>query len=271
MRYQIFLSDFDGTLVRADGTVSQKNKDAITRYRAAGGIFAVVTGRMPASILRRMSELGITEGLAAGYQGAAIADIATGEFLCCNTFEREDAVRALTAMESLAAHVHCYTPDRFYSNLRDEPLARYEKLCGVQGTVIEGEPLSAFAARERLRVTKVLCMIEPERCEALRAALQTSLGEKFYVTRSARFAVEILPAGQNKGCAAEFISQYYGVPLSKIAAIGDELNDLPMIARVGGKFAVANADERLKENARVVAACADDGVAEALEYASEEA
>ena len=29
MKYRIFLSDFDGTLVRADGTISETNKRAI--------------------------------------------------------------------------------------------------------------------------------------------------------------------------------------------------------------------------------------------------
>ena len=51
MRYPLFLSDFDGTLVRADGTVSEENKRAIAAYRAAGGVFAVCTGRGIASIL----------------------------------------------------------------------------------------------------------------------------------------------------------------------------------------------------------------------------
>ena len=39
----LFASDFDGTLSR--GGVSDENKDAIRRFRASGGVFAVVTGR----------------------------------------------------------------------------------------------------------------------------------------------------------------------------------------------------------------------------------
>ena len=54
MKYDVFLSDFDGTLVRSDGTVSETNKAAIARYRAAGGIFAIVTGRMLAAIMPRL-------------------------------------------------------------------------------------------------------------------------------------------------------------------------------------------------------------------------
>ena len=53
MKYKIFISDFDGTLVRDDGTVSEKNKAAICRYREQGGVFAVCTGRMTPAIDRK--------------------------------------------------------------------------------------------------------------------------------------------------------------------------------------------------------------------------
>ena len=54
MKYPLFLSDFDGTLVRSDGTTSEGNKRAIAAYRKAGGTFAVCTGRMLSSILPRL-------------------------------------------------------------------------------------------------------------------------------------------------------------------------------------------------------------------------
>ena len=69
MRYKLFLSDFDGTLVRGDGTISKENIEAIGEYRRRGGIFAVVTGRMVRSILPRLKELGLKEGLVVAYQG----------------------------------------------------------------------------------------------------------------------------------------------------------------------------------------------------------
>ena len=88
MRYPLFLSDFDGTLVRPDGTVSEENIRAIARYRAAGGVFAVCTGRGLTSIVPRLKELGITDGLVVAYQGATVADVATGKLLKDDGFFR---------------------------------------------------------------------------------------------------------------------------------------------------------------------------------------
>ena len=44
MNAQILFSDFDGTLY-VDKVVSQANREAVRRWRAAGGRFAMATGR----------------------------------------------------------------------------------------------------------------------------------------------------------------------------------------------------------------------------------
>ena len=131
MKYQLFISDFDGTLVRADGTVSEKVKRAIARYTAAGGIFTVCTGRMLSSILPRMKELGITTGYLAAYQGAVIAETATGNIVKFEGFGQADALRVVQMLEAEDRHIHVYTEEGLFCNRRDEWLGVYEKICGV--------------------------------------------------------------------------------------------------------------------------------------------
>lgn len=262
MRYELFLSDFDGTLVRADGTVSEENKRAIAEYRARGGVFAVVTGRMLTSILPRLRELGLDGGLAVAYQGATVADARTGKLLKNGTFSLDHALKTIRWFEKCGYHVHVYTVDDFWSNMDDGYLKTYERICAVKGKI---EPnLSDMVAAKRLAVVKVLAMVDPKEREAVRQKTQEALGSEFYVTCSSSFLVEVMPQGQNKASAVDFLSEYYGVPREKIAAIGDQLNDLPMLERAGGRFAVSNAEEALKEKATVVASCEENGVAEAI-------
>ena len=267
MKYRIFLSDFDGTLVRADGTISETNKRAIAEYRAAGGIFAVCTGRMLTSILPRLKELGIRDGLVVAYQGATIADVKTGELLKDDGFDREDALRILDLLEDAGHHTHVYTVHDLYCNRDDDALRAYEHICGVKAGIVRGERLSAFVKRNGLRVVKILAMVETADRRPLMEMLQKALGEGFYVTTSSDFLVEIMPAGQSKAAAVDYLSEYYRVPRAEIAAIGDQLNDLPMVMRAGGSFAVANAEPELKKIARVVPSVEEDGVAEALKIA----
>ncbi|MDE7296642.1 MAG: Cof-type HAD-IIB family hydrolase [Clostridia bacterium] len=267
MKYDIFLSDFDGTLVRADRTVSETNKQAIAKYRAAGGVFAVVTGRALTSILPRLQELGLTDGLAVAFQGAVIAEAGTGKLIRAGGFALENAVRAIRALEAENHHIHIYTADEFYCNRADEALKAYEQICGIKATVVENELLSEKVEREQLKIIKVLAMVEKEERNALAERLTRALGKQYYITCSADFLVEIMPAGESKANAVDFLSKHYGVPIEKIAAIGDNFNDLPMILRAGGKFAVASGEYELKKHATVVPSCEEDGVAAALEIA----
>lgn len=262
MRYKLFLSDFDGTLVRGDGTISKENIEAIGEYRRRGGIFAVVTGRMVRSILPRLKELGLKEGLVVAYQGGTIADIATGTLLKADGFSPEQAAEAIRFLGD--EHIHAYIDDELFVNRSDEFLKMYEKTCGVRGR--REERLADFVLERGRPVAKVLVMIPPERRAALFERCK-ALGEGYTVTASAGFLVEILPAGVSKAQAVDFLAAHYGLSLGETAAIGDQLNDLPMIRRAGGGFAVANAEEEVRSAALIVASCEENGVKEALEIA----
>ena len=204
MKYPLFLSDFDGTLVRADGTISERNKAAISAYRAAGGVFAVCTGRGPASILPRMKELGLSEGLAVAYQGATIADVATGKLLKDDGFLSDDAVKATRLLEEGGRHVHVYTTDAFYSNMADEALGIYERIVGLRANVVTGMPLSEYIARHGLHIVKALAMVEKKDRMPLAEWLAPRLGSGFYVTCSADFLVESCPRGRTRGRQSNF-------------------------------------------------------------------
>lgn len=76
--------------------------------------------------------------------------------------------------------------------------------------------------------------------------------------------------GDDKGTAVEWMARHYGVPKSEIVAVGDWLNDIPMLRAAGRSFAMGQAP------AEVLAAATDrlesdvkrgGGVAEAAERA----
>ncbi len=265
MKYRMFVSDFDGTLVRADGTVSKRNIDAIAAYRRAGGIFAVCTGRMLSSIRLRLKELGLEEGLVVAFQGAQIADIATGKLLKDDAFSEEEALEVVRFLEERDVHIHIYAGEELFANRRDGLLDAYEKICGVKGSV-PATPLSDMVASKHMKVTKALVMCMPEDQQKVKAMLEEKFGEKYFVTLSSEWLVEIMPKGQTKAAAIGFLSRYYHIPQGEIAAIGDQENDVPMLQAAGGRFAVASGVEALRRIATVVPSCEEDGVAYAIEH-----
>lgn len=271
MKYDLFLSDFDGTLVREDGTISEKNISAIREYRERGGIFAVVTGRMLSSIRPRLLKLNLSDTLVAAYQGGIVARTSTGEILIENRFCPEGCVSILKYLEqNQNLHIQIYADEVLYSNRKDEFLKFYESKCGVTGRIAQSA-LSALVSERNLSVLKICVIVEPGRRNELYPVLKKRFGETFCVTGSSEWMIEILPKAAQKGLALRFLAERYQIPLDKVAAIGDQDNDLSMIEAAGGKFAVANAVPQLKQIASVVSSSEQDGVSEALRIAMEEA
>ena len=248
INYPLIISDFDGTLLRSDGTIAPETKLAIDGYIAAGGKFGICTGRMTGSILPRAKELGL-KGLVASYQGSVVSDIESGALLVDGFIPFDGAVKICKVFEEMGLHTHVYTLDKFYVNMDDEALSMYERVCSVKGDVVLSEPLSALVAREKLKVRKVLAMVEPADKKRIFSAVEKALGEEFYVTYSAASLVEITSKTFKKGSAVRFMADYYHVPVERTVAVGDSLNDLPMLDAAGLGLAVRNADEMLKDKA----------------------
>ena len=267
MKYKIFISDFDDTLVRKDGTISKENQRAIAEYRAKGGIFVICSGRMTPAILPRAKELGLN-GIVVSFQGAVVTDLESGKTLKSDAFEDERAYEVIEKLESFDYHTHIYTAEKMYCNRDDEALKEYERICRVKAEIVEN--LAGFARRERLKIVKMVVFVHDSERKATEEKL-TACFPDCYVTCSARYLVEVMPKGMNKGEAVRFLSKHYGIPLEEIAAIGDMTNDIPLVAAAGGKFAVENAEEELKQIATVVPSCEENGVAYAIrKYAMEE-
>ena len=251
INYPLIVSDFDGTLVNHDGSIHEKNKEAIARYVAAGGKFAISTGRLPAGILSRAKELGL-KGMVSCCQGAIIMDIESQEVVLQGRIPLETTTKICKKMEEMNLHFHVYDLWDFYSNMDDEALKNYEKAVKSKAKVVEDKPLSRFVAEEGLATYKVLTLVLPE--DNLRV-IEELAKENFpdcEVTRSGEFLVEVINGKYSKGTAIEFLANYYNVPLEKTIAVGDQWNDMPMIKSAGLGIAVNNADERLKQAANYV-------------------
>ena len=244
LNYQLIVSDFDGTLVNGDGTISEVNKRAIAEYMSAGGAFAISTGRMPYGILPRAEELGL-RGLVSCCQGAIIADIATKEFVFEDTIPYETTLAVVEKMEAMGLHIHLYGAWEYYCNMDDLALQYYENAVGYKATLVLDRPLSQFVKERKLCSYKILAMVEPKDNAQVLNELAMEQFAGCSVTKSAEFLVEVINAKHSKGTAIVFLANYFDAPIEKTIAIGDQQNDLAMIERAGLGVAVKNADKGL--------------------------
>lgn len=251
LNYPLIVSDFDGTLVNKDGTISLENSKAIQEYVALGGKFAISTGRLPAGILPRANELGLT-GMVCTCQGTIIMDIESKEVVSSARLPFETTLRIVKKMEEMGLHIHVYDLWDFYSNMDDDALKIYENAVRGKAKLVLDKPLSKFIEENKFESYKVLAMVRKEDNARVLEALAKENFEGCELTKSSSYLVEVVNANYSKGTAVEFLASYYGIPLEKTIAIGDQQNDLPMIEKAGLGIAVQNADERLKKAADCV-------------------
>ena len=104
----------------------------------------------------------------------------------------------------------------------------------------------------------------PERLLWLKARVEAEAPEA-EVTSSWVHTLEIIPAGVNKGAALSALARQLGIPMAQVMAIGDNDNDVSMLAAAGCAVAVANATEAAKRAAHWIAPSnLEDGAAVAI-------
>ena len=91
----LLISDLDGTLIPRYEGISEENLQALNAFTAAGGAFAVATGRTPEAALPYLD--GITVNAPSiFFNGAMLKDIAANQVLETRTLE-EDLWRTFAA------------------------------------------------------------------------------------------------------------------------------------------------------------------------------
>ena len=263
---RLIVSDCDGTLLTSTHIIPDEVRAAIYNYVAAGGVFAVCTGRMIKSILPWVRNLGL-KGLVAGYQGTVIAEIESGKILKKGFLKFDEAAEICRFIEAQKQFINTYSDEVLYTDIpKDNPyIKRYEDITGVDAVKV-GKSMSEYVFENKLDCQKITSIVAPSDREWLYTTLLKEYGARFDVTCSASSLVEVSPLGDNKGAALEFLAKHFGIDIKDSVAIGDNLNDLSMIKIAGTGIAVGNAVQALKDAADYVSVTNDEGaVAEVIE------
>lgn len=249
--------DLDGTLLRPDGTLSERSRAALGRARAAGIRVVLVTARGPRSVRLLGAELGL-DGSAICSNGAITLDLVTGEVVRTQPLGAEIAARLVRELRArlpgilFAAESEEIALEPGFAAWEWEPPAgtRY-----ADGLELVAEP-----------VAKLIVRHDTHALEAIAEAARELAGDDAAVTIPGPWTVEISAAGVSKAAALAELCAELGVAPEEVVAFGDYPNDLPMLEWAGHAVAVANAHpDVLRVADEVAASNADDGVALVLE------
>jgi Cof subfamily protein (haloacid dehalogenase superfamily) len=264
---ELLIVDIDGTIAGKSNQVTDRVKQAIRDAQARGVKVGIATGRMYKSALRFHHEIGADVPLMA-YQGAWIQDPATGVTHRHNPVPVKIARELIDYFEQphllTKLSIHVYRDDCLYVRRIDADTELYIGRSGIGVT-----PIADLRSVLTDRPTKILAMSEDT---VLIQTLLQDLRQRYsqaelHVTTSVPIFLETTQAGVNKGTAIDFVAtELLGIPTEKVMAIGDNYNDVEMLAYAGIGVAMGNAPEDVRQIADWVAPDIEgDGVAVAIE------
>jgi Cof subfamily protein (haloacid dehalogenase superfamily) len=220
----------------------------------------VVTGRMFQSV-RRYLEAAALDDPVVCYQGALIADPATGAFLRHIPVPLAAAHEALDAVIEAGFHINAYVDDELYVAAPTPEAHAYADLNQVEMHVV-GD------LREWLREppTKLVAVGDPFALDELEAVLKPRFAGKLFVSKSLPHFLEFAHPDVNKGAGLTFIAERLGFTAAETVACGDGENDRELLDWAGFGVAVANAhDDILARADLVVPDVEHEGVAQLME------
>lgn len=251
--------DLDGTLLRSDGTVSNRTRRALAAVRAHGMTVVLVSARHPTGLAEVATAAGV-RGLAICSNGASVLDLDTGSLLRVRSIETDVAIRLVTALRERAPGV------LFAVEVRAEIAFEHGFSAWDNWEPPEGTRYADALELVAEPVVRVICRHEDCALDVLAALVTEVVGETASVVIPGAWTVEVSAAGVNKATALAELCHELGIDASEVLAMGDYPNDLPMLAWAGRAVAVANAHPDVLAAAdEVTASNDDDGVALVLE------
>jgi len=242
---RLVATDLDGTLLRSDGSLSDRSRDVLATLDDLGVPVVIVTGR-PMRWLADLRPVVGQHGLAIVSNGAAVYDVAADEAHDVRGIERAVGV-------DLARRIQERLPGATFA---------VETVAGIAITpgfvdperIPEGSRVDSLDELWTAPALKLLVRHPDADHERLRTRVEQAVGDLATPTWSMEGLVEISATGVTKASA-----------LAVLVAFGDMPNDVPMLRWAGTSYAVANAHpDALDAADHRAPANDDDGVAAVL-------
>lgn len=252
--------DVDGTLLRSDGSLAPRTREALRAADRAGWHVAIVTGRPLPHAVPLARELTVGEFVVAA-NGATIAEIHSGAVLyqasLAGHVVRSAVAAARRAVPGLRLAVT--TPAGFFAEPGFDviaPLTKADTIPVDDASEVAGDAVHST----------VMFALDMDAADLL-ALVRPVIDGDVHVSPSGLIcSIELTAPGVHKGSGVARLCERVGVHRRDVVAFGDGLNDVEMLTWAGHGIAMGNAEPAVKAIADEVAATNDDdGVAEVVE------
>lgn len=240
--------DIDGTLLTSLRCLPKKNKEMIIKAKKLGCHIALVSGRPYPAILPYVKELGLEDKghFSISQNGSYIFDNYTKKVITGTYQNPKDLILLDESVKDFKVQVSAMDDDGFYTRHRNPNLVtKFDS--HITKLKLKRKDYEDFD--EGKTFGRFLIMGWPWNIDKLMNNMPKVVSDNFYHVKTAPFLIEVMNPKTNKGHAIKQMSEKLGFKFSEIMAIGNELNDIPMLEMAGFSVAVENANDLLKPHA----------------------
>jgi hydroxymethylpyrimidine pyrophosphatase-like HAD family hydrolase len=230
--------------------VHARDREAIAALGRRGVPVSLCTGRMYSGT-RAVAELLALDGPVACVDGSQIVEVSSHRALAMHPIVAAAEVVTVLAEFELTSFV--FSGDVIYHDALGAELLHY-----VSSWSQRVEQLALVLDRARWgddpAVAAVVSVGSEQQILGAHTVLTGALGHSvqattFEISRPSlegSWGMVIRAAGVDKGTAVEWLARHHGIETTEIVAVGDWLNDVPMLKAAGRSFAMAQAPERVR-------------------------
>lgn len=255
----LFGSDYDGTYRLAEAPMPE-NIASVRRFRAAGGVFGIVTGRNYSDTMRSVipTLMGEYDFIVCG--NGTKAFLADGSELFCRRIPGSFLSEIYEVSRGIFPSVMYFDSDRLPDSPADGEMPFPAIAMTYSGGAYSEMSVSSAGFCAYPTITQVTVAFEDHE-SALRAG--EFYRERFDGSLSVHIAhtcVDLIADGADKAESLGIVADYFGIDRDHVYAAGDGLNDVVMLEKYRS-FAMKNGDPAAIEAADRTVLSVGDAVA----------
>ena len=264
MKYKLFATDLDCTLVTEDKRVTDRTKKAVKAFVERGGTVVLSSGRPSYGVWYVADELGLSEsgGYILAYNGGELLDCKDGKVKFSVQIPPGRIAEIVGLSRRYRTAILTYENEYVISESGSDIYVQGE----ARNTRMKVKEIPDLVSYLTFPVVKMMMVGSEGQILRMEPVIREALGPDFSVFRSEAYHLEILPSGIDKGSGLLKTLKYLGISREETVSCGDYDNDIPMNEAAGLGVAMENGCPAIKAKADYIT-CSneEDGVAAVIE------
>lgn len=245
MKYKLLIVDVDGTLVGKKGTILPQDREALIHASRTGVRVSLSTGRVIKACRWIIDQLSL-DGYHIFFDGAFAGDV-NGNGVYAQPLKRKLVQEAIEFARQNDIYLELYTSTGYFVEKETWGTSVHHQFFGIEATIAD---LSKLSNKEMIIKGELFTSSPEEESEAhaFENRFQGRLRFSWATTPAypGVYFVNVVAPEVSKGNALDALASYLHIPLGQTAAIGDGLNDIPLLSTAGLAIAMGNARDEVK-------------------------